>query len=379
MTRGKYFFFCLLLSLATCSSESKKTIDIPIGFYGPLSGNMASFGNTVRRGIELGIEDINRDGLKGRRLRLFVEDDRGNPEEAQSAVSRLITRDRVVAILGDPSSSCSLAGAPVCQQHRIPMITPTATNIKVTQSGDFIFRVCWIDPFQGEIMAHFAVKQLKAKSIAVLFDVGSDYSTGLAEVFKNTGEKLGARMIAWESFTAGDTNFSAQLTNIQKANPDALFLPVYYNETGLILRQLRAAGSKITVLGSDGWDSPQLWDIGGEALNGSYFVTHFLPSDPATAVQRFVAAYGERYEGNPSMGEALGYDAVRLLADAMVRSSFTEPEKIRDALAGTKNFEGVTGKITMDENRNALKPAMLIKIENQKPILFEKLMPAGGE
>ncbi len=340
---------------------------------------MASFGNTVRRGIELGIEEINRDGLKGKRLRLFVEDDRGNPEEAQSAVSRLITRDRVVAILGDPSSSSCLAGAPVCQQHRIPMITPTATNIKVTQCGDFIFRVCWIDPFQGEIMGRFAAEHLKAKTVAALFDVGSDYSTGLAEVFKATAEKLGARMVAWESFSAGDTNFSAQLTNIQKANPDILFLPVYYNETGLILRQLRAAGSKITVLGSDGWDSPQLWDIGGEALNGSYFVTHFLPSDPAPEVQHFVAAFGKRYEGNPSMGEALGYDAVRILADAMMRSSFTEPEKIRDALAGTKNFEGVTGKITIDANRNALKPAMLIKIENQKPVLFQKLMPAGGE
>ncbi len=377
MTRAKFFFLCLLLAIGC--SESKKTIDIPIGFYGPLSGNMASFGNTVLRGIELGIEDINRTGLNGKRIKLFVEDDRGNPEEAQSAVSRLITRDRVVAVLGEPSSSGSLAGATVCQQHRIPMITPTATNIKVTQSGDFIFRVCWIDPFQGEIMARFAMEHLKAKTVGALFDVGSDYSTGLAQVFKTTAEKMGAQTIAWESFSAGDTNFSAQLTNIQKANPDALFLPVYYNETGLILRQLRAAGSKITVLGADGWDSPELWAIGGDALNGSYFVTHFLPADPAPAVQRFVAVFGKRYPGNPSMGEALGYDAVRLLADAMMRSSFTEPEKIRDALAQTKNFEGVTGKITMDENRNALKPAMLIKIENQKPHLFEKLMPSGGK
>jgi branched-chain amino acid transport system substrate-binding protein len=369
-------FLLLLLLIICCCKNNSRSADIPIGFYGPLSGNMASFGTTVLRGIRLAVDEINAKGVNGKRLRLFVEDDRGNPEEAQSAVSRLITRDRVVAVLGDPSSSCSLAGASVCQQYKVPMITPTATNVKVTQQGKFIFRVCWIDPFQGEIMGRFAVENLKARNLAVLYDVASDYSTGLAEVFTKTIEKYGSKMVARESFSAGDTNFSAQLTRIRHATPDALFLPVYYNETGLIMRQLRASGSKMIVLGSDGWDSPQLWSIGGDALNGSYYCTHFLPTDPAPVVQQFVAVFHKRHRGEPSMGEALGYDAVKLLIDAMKRSSFDDPEKIRSSVASTKNFQGVTGNITIDESRNALKPAMLVKIENQKPILFMKMEPA---
>jgi branched-chain amino acid transport system substrate-binding protein len=287
----------------------------------------------------------------------------------------LITRDKVVAILGDPSSSSSLAGAPVCQQHRIPMITPTATNIKVTQAGDYIFRVCWIDPFQGEIMARFAVQDLKARKLAVLFDVASDYSTGLKEIFKGTAEKMGATVDVLESFSAGDTNFSAQLTNIIQANPDALYIPAYYNETGLIVRQLRGLGSKVLILGGDGWDSPNLLEIGGDALNGSYYCTHFLPSDPDPMVQQFVQQFKRRHAGHPSMGDALGYDSVLLLADAMKRSSVQDSTMIRDAIAATRDFKGVTGTITIDENRNARKPAMIVKIEKGTPVLYKKLQP----
>ena len=340
-----------------------------------MSGNMAFFGNTVLKGIQLGLEEVNRTGIQGKKIKLFIEDDRGNPEEAQTAVSRLITRDRVVAVLGDPASSSSLAGAPVCQQNRIPMITPTATNIKVTQAGDYIFRVCWIDPFQGEIMARFAVQDLNARKLAVLFDVASDYSTGLAEIFRTTAEQLGAKMEVMASFSAGDTNFAAQLTKIVQAKPDALYIPAYYNETGLILRQLRSLGSKLTVLGSDGWDSPQLLEIGGEALNGSYFCTHFLPSDPEPIVQQFVTQFKKQNQGNPSMGEALGYDSMLLLADAMRRSSIADPVSIRNAIATTKNFQGVTGKITIDENRNARKAAMIVRIENGTQRLYKKLEP----
>jgi branched-chain amino acid transport system substrate-binding protein len=255
------------------------------------------------------------------------------------------------------------------------MITPTATNLKVTQVGDFIFRVCWIDSFQGEIMARFSVEELKARKLAVLFDVGSDYSTGLVEIFRATAENLGANVIASESFAAGDTNFSAQLTALIAAKPDVLYLPAYYNETGLILRQLRALGSQMVVIGSDGWDAPQLLEIGGPALNGTYYCTHFLPADPDPVVQQFVSGFKKRYNTNPSMGEALGYDAMLLLADAMLRSSFEDPEKIREALAVTKNFHGVTGMISIDQNRNAQKAALIVKIENQTPRLYKKLLP----
>jgi branched-chain amino acid transport system substrate-binding protein len=366
-------FVLLLLLLASCNSQQEKSVDVPIGFYGPLSGNMASFGNTVKRGIELGVEELNKGELQGRHFKLFIEDDRGNPEEAQSAVSRMINRDRVVAILGEPSSSCSLAGAPICQQFHVPMITPAATNIKVTQQGNFIFRVCWTDAYQGQVMGQFAVQDLKAKKIAVLFDVSSDYSTGLADVFTNKVEALGSKVVTRESYNAGDTNFAAQLTSIKNAMPDVLFLPVYYNEAGLILRQLRAIDSSLVVIGADGWDSPLLRDIGGDALNGTFYCTHFLPTDPAPAVQKFVAAYRSKHNAEPSMGEALGYDSIHLLADAMMHSSFTDTEKIREAIASTKNFQGVTGEITIDSERNARKPLILVKIENRVPTLYRKL------
>jgi branched-chain amino acid transport system substrate-binding protein len=368
----------LLLILAACAPNQEKSEEIRIGFYGPLSGDMASFGNTVKRGIELGVEEVNKGELRGKRFKLFVEDDRGNPEEAQSAVSRLINRDRVVAILGEPSSSCSLAGAPICQQFRVPMITPAATNVKVTQQGDFIFRVCWTDNYQGEVMGQFAVQDLKAKNLAVLVDVSSDYSTGLADVFTNKVESIGGRVVTRESYNAGDTNFAAQLTSIINQSPDALFLPVYYNEAGLILRQLRSMNSSIVVIGADGWDSPFLRDIGGDALNGTFYCTHFLPSDPAPTVQKFVAAYRSKHNAEPSMGEALGYDSIRLLADAMMRSSFTDREKIRDAIAATKNFHGVTGEITIDSARNARKPLILVKMENGEAKLYRKLEAATG-
>ena len=366
-------FICVYLwLLLACSPKSD---EIRVGFYGPLSGNMAFFGTSVVRGIELGLEVINRTGINGRRIRLFIEDDRGNPEEAQTAVSRLITRDRVVAVLGEPSSSNSIAAAPVCQQHRIPMITPAATNVQVTQIGDFIFRICWIDPFQGEIMARFAVEELKARTTAILYDVSSDYSTGLTEIFRNTVEELGGKVLLAESFTAGDTNFSAQLTTIIAAKPDVLYVPAYYNEAGLIMRQLRALNSNMQVIGSDGWDATQLLEIGGAAMNGSYYCTHFLPSDPDPIVQQFVANLKKKHHINPSMGEALGYDAILLLADAMRRSSVDDPQKIRDAIAATRNFHGVTGIISIDEHRNAKKAALIVKIENQKAKLYKKLEP----
>jgi branched-chain amino acid transport system substrate-binding protein len=369
-------FLLFLICIACSSSTPNQSVEIPIGFFGPLSGNMAFFGTTVRRGIELALEEINRKGLNGRRLKLFVEDDRGNPEESQTAVSRLITRDRVVAIIGHPSSSGSLAAAPVCQQNGIPMISPAATNIKVTQAGDFIFRVCWIDPFQAEIMARFAVQDLKARKIAILFDVGSDYSTDLAKIFTQVAQQLGAQVPIQESFSAGDTNFSAQLTSIIAVKPDAIYLPTYYNDAGLIVRQLRALGSNMPVIGSDGLASPDFLEIGGDAANGTYYCTHFLPTDPDPVVQQFVSAFQKRHSNTePSMGEALGYDAVTLLADAMLRSSLDDPKKIRDAIAATKNFHGVTGNISIDEHRNARKAALIVKIVDRKAQLFRKLLP----
>jgi len=364
----RFFILFILLFAAGCSQSNQN--EIPIGFYAPMSGSTAYFGITVRQGVELALQGLK---VNGKELKLATVDDRGNPEEAQSAVTRLIMKDHVVAILGEASSSGSLAGGPICQQHGIPMLTPTATNPKVTEIGDYIFRICWIDPFQGELMAKFAINSLHARKMAILYDVGSDYSVGLVEVFTSTVEKLGGHIVEKKSFNAGDTDFSAQLTAIQSVNPDAVFLPVFYTEAGLILRQARSLQMKSDFLGSDGWDSPKLIEIGGEALNGSYFCTHFFSGDPAPLVQKFVAAYRSKFHQLPSMGSALGYDAARLLVQSL--EGGIDPKQIRDRLAATKNFPGVTGEITMNPQRNAVKPAVVLQIKDGQYHFVQKISP----
>ncbi len=363
--------FFLSLAILSCAGPDHGS-EIRIGFYGPLTGNMASFGQTTKKGVDLAVAEANQTGT-GPKIKLFSEDDRGNPEEAQSAVTKLITKYRVTAILGEPSSSGSLAGAPVCQRNGIPMITPTATNPKVTEVGDFIFRVCWIDPFQGEIMARFAVTRLGVKRPAVLFDVTSDYSTGLAEVFENTVRQLGGEVIKKASYSVGDTDFSAQLTAIREFTPDAIFVPGYYNEAGLIVRQARKMGIAAIILGGDGWDSPALQQVARESLDRAYYCTHFFPADPDA--QPFVKLYQKQYGEIPSMGGALGYDAANVLLRAIHVAGRPEPLRIRDILAATRDFHGVTGTIRFDSHRNAVKPAIVLRLDRGKASFAERINP----
>lgn len=364
--------FCVLISISCKKQES----EILIGEYGSLTGTTATFGISTRNGVDLAIEEVNQGGgLLGKKVRVIVEDDQGKPEEAQTVVTKLINKDRVVAVLGEVASSRSLAAAPVCQSNRIPMITPSSTNPKVTQIGDYIFRVCFIDPFQGFVMAKFASQSLKIKNVAILRDIKNDYSVGLADVFVENFIKMGGKIVTDQSYSEGDTDFSAQLTSIQSAKPEAIFVPGYYTEAGLVARQARKLGLTIPLMGGDGWDSPKLWEIGGEALNDCYYSNHYSVDDPSPAIQKFVADYKKRFNQVPDALAALGYDAARILFQAFRTVGTTEPAKVRDAIAQTKEFAGVTGLITLDSNRNAVKPAVVLRVKNGKLEYVETVKP----
>jgi branched-chain amino acid transport system substrate-binding protein len=367
-----FILFCVLISISCKKQES----EIVIGEYGSLTGTTATFGISTRNGIDLAIDEVNQGGgLLGKKVRVIVEDDQGKPEEAQTVVTKLINKDRVVAVLGEVASSRSLAAAPVCQSNRIPMITPSSTNPKVTQIGDYIFRVCFIDPFQGFVMAKFASQSLKIKNVAILRDIKNDYSVGLADVFVENFTKMGGKIVTDQSYSEGDTDFSAQLTSIQSAKPEAIFVPGYYTEAGLVARQARKLGLTIPLMGGDGWDSPKLWEIGGEALNDCYYSNHYSVDDPSPAIQKFVADYKKRFNQVPDALAALGYDAARILFQAFRTVGTTEAAKVRDAIAQTKEFAGVTGLITLDSNRNAVKPAVVLRVKNGKLEYVETVKP----
>ena len=368
---------CLLaLVSVSCSRTAEDANEIVIGEYGSLTDTTATFGISTKNGIDMAIDAVNQaGGLLGKQVRVIVEDDQGRPEEAQTVVTKLITRDRVVAILGEVASSRTLAAAPVAQQNGIPMISPSSTNPRVTEVGDYIFRVCFIDPFQGFVMAKFATQTLNVKNVAILRDIKNDYSVGLADVFVQNMTEMGGTIVADQSYSEGDTDFSAQLTSIKSKNPQAIFVPGYYTEVGLIARQAKNLGLTVPLLGGDGWDSPRLIDIGGEALNGSYYSNHSSMEDPNPAIQKFVADYRARFNETPDALAALGYDSAMILFDAIRRANSTEPAAIRDAIATTRDFEGITGKITMDENRNPVKPAVVLKVQDGALQFVETVSP----
>ncbi len=353
--------------LTACNKKAAESDEIIIGHYGSLTGATATFGQSAQKGIEMAVDAVNQSGgVLGKKLKLLVEDDQGKPEEALTVVTKLISKDRVVALLGEIASSNSLAAAPAAQNSRIPMISPGSTNPKVTQAGDYIFRVCFIDPFQGKVMAKFAMNTLKVHKVAVLRDIKSDYSVGLANFFVENFKALGGEIIADESYSAGDKDFTAQLTSLKGKNPEAVFVPGYYTEVGLIARQARKLGIKVALLGGDGWDSSKLWEIGGDALNGCYYSNHYSVDDPSPILQKFVKDYKARFgtgpDSIPDAMAALGYDAALILADAIKRANSAQPDSIKLALAQTKGFMGVTGSSTLDEHRDAVKPAVVLEV-----------------
>jgi branched-chain amino acid transport system substrate-binding protein len=362
-------------STLSCGSKGSGK-EILVGEYGSLTGGIATFGISTKNGSEMAFDEINKKGgVMGKQIKLLVEDDQSKPEEAGTVVTKLINQNSVVAILGHVASSHSLAAAPICQASSIPMISPSSTNPRVTQVGNFISRVCFIDPFQGAVMAKFSADTLKLKKVAILVDVRSDYSVGLQTFFRQTFRQLGGEVVAEQSYSQGDSDFRAQLTQIKSLNPEAIYVPGYYTEVGTIVHQARELGITVPFLGGDGWDSPKLWEIGGSALNGCYFSNHYSTDDPNPAVQKFVNDYKTRYGQVPDALAALAYDAARVLADAMTRANSTDGAKVRDAIAVTKDFPGVTGNITLNADRNAVKPAVILKVENGKYLLVETIKP----
>src|SRR5688500_16807033 len=337
---------------------------IRVGVYVDLTGQTSSFGQSTKNGIELAVEEINKaGGVNGKQIQLIIEDDQGRPEQAKTVVSKLINQDKVHAVLGEVASTNSLAAAPVAQEAKIPMITPSSTNPKVTEVGDYISRVCFIDPFQGSVMAKFAANTLKAKTAAILGDVNSDYSKGLTQFFEEEFTKLGGKILAKEAYTQTDPDFKGQLTKIRNLNPDVIYVPGYYGQVGIIAKQARELGMNVPLLGGDGWDSPEIWNLGGAALKNTYISNHYSAENPAPEIQNFVKAYRAKFNVVPDSLAALAYDAAKVLADAIKRAGGTDSAKLRDAINSTKGFAGVTGQITIDATRNAVKPAVVLELD----------------
>lgn len=359
--------------LAGCSARRDEPV---VGVYLSLTGDTADYGTTTRKGMELAADEINsQGGIAGKKLVLVIEDDRGKPEEARTVVTKLIDQQGVVAILGEVASKNSLAAAPICQSRGIPMLTPSSTNPDVTRKGDYIFRVCFVDSFQGYVMARFARDTLKASTAAVLWDNGSDYSKGLSTVFKADFERMGGKIVADVTYAAGDVDFSSQITRIRDREPDVIYVPGYYTEVTLIARKAREFGIKAPLLGSDGWDSDSLIERAGTALEGCFFSNHYSSGLKDPTVDRFVGRYRSKYGVAPNALAALAYDATWVLAEAMKRAGTFDPAKIRDALASTKDYPGVTGRITINKDRNAVKPAVVLQVKGDSFRYYQTVKP----
>jgi branched-chain amino acid transport system substrate-binding protein len=350
--------------------------EILVGEYSSLTGGTATFGQSTHNAILLAYDEVNGGGgVLGKKLKVLTEDDQSKPEEAATAATKLISQNRVVALLGEVASSRSLAAAPIAQSNRVPMISPSSTNPKVTQVGDYIFRVCFLDSFQGAVMAKFAINSLHLKKVAILYDVRNDYSVGLRGFFREAFKGMGGQIVGEQSYSEGDSDFHAQLTQLKALQPEAIYVPGYYTEAGTIARQARELGLTVPLLGGDGWDSPKLFEIGGEAIKGSYISNHYSVDDPNPVIQKFLKDYKAKYGTTPDALAALAYDAAKILADAMKRAGTTEGPKLRDALAATKDFPGVTGKISIGPDRNAIKPAFILKVGSGKFDLVETIAP----
>jgi len=352
---------------AASGSGAAQSGEIVIGHYASLTGNTAHFGQDTDKAVQLAVEEVNAaGGLLGKKVRVVTFDDRGDSAEAANAVTRLIDVEKVNDLIGEVASSLSLAGGRVAQRRQVPMVSPSSTNPKVTQVGDYIFRVCFLDPFQGKVMADFARDQLKFDSVAVLKDVKNDYSIGLADAFTKAFVARGGKIAVEQSYSAGDTDFSAQITAIKAANVQGMYVPGYYAEVGAIARTAQRLGLKVPLMGGDGWDAPDLFEIAGDALNGSFFSNHFAPDVATAKSQKFVSDFKKKYGQDPTGLGALGYDAAAVLFDAIKRVGKVDPASIREGLAGTKNFEGVSGTITINANRDADKSAVILAIEGGK-------------
>ncbi len=369
----------------SCRSSPKS---IPLGAYVPLTGPLSGFGESSDNGVGMAVREINSaGGIGGKLLDVTVMDDEGDSQRAQDQVQRLVESLGVAAVLGGATSGNSLAAAPICQRNGVSMVSPSSTNPEVTEEGDFIFRVCYVDSFQGTAMATFAFNSLRITKVAIMAKSGDEYSEGLAEYFARTFKDLGGTIVAEVTVPERAALLDTSVTAALARDPQAVFLPLYYQDVAAVAKKIVESGAGVRLLGGDGWDSPELLKLAGDAVDGGYFTTHFSPDDRRAEVRTFVMAYRDRYDATPDAIAALWYDATGLVADALARLRKEDPSafealcwagqgggvgrlaaaraKLRDAIAATKGYKGVTGEITIDESRNALKPAVVLQVTSE--------------
>jgi len=355
----------VVLAMASCGGKSA---EIKIGSVNPLSGEAATYGTSTKNSVELATAEWNAaGGINGKQIKLIVEDDKADPAEGATVFRKLIEQDKVVAIIGGVTSRVALAAAPVANDAKIPLISPTATNEKVTQIGEYVFRSCFIDPFQGKVGAKYVAEDMGLKTAGIIFDIGNDYSKGLMETFKVAFEAAGGTVVEPEGYPSGTTDFKAQLTKIAIAKPEVLYIPAYYSDVGLITKQARELGYAGIFVGVDGWDSSDLVKIGGDSVEGGIFTNHYSKDDSSEIVQSFVKKYTEKYGAAPDALAALAYDGANILYDAIKRAGSTKPEAIRDALKAT-DLACVGGQIKFDEYRNPVKSAVIIEMKGGEQV-----------
>lgn len=351
----------------SCTKKTNEN-EILIGSYSSNTGALATFGQFQMRGTEMAIEEINaKGGINGKKIKHINYDNKSDNDETVNVVNRLISQDKVVAILGEATSGRSKIGARIAQQNKVPMLTSSATNPDVTKVGEYIFRACFIDPFQGMVMAKFMTENLHLKKAAVLRDIKNDYSVGLSDIFTEKLKAAGGEVLIDISYQEGDIDFKSQLTAIKaKGGVEAIFVPGYYNEVALIARQAKELGITQPLLGGDGWSSPKLFEIAKEAINGNYFSNHYTTESKDPKTIEFVKAFKTKYGEEADVMAALAYDAVYMMAEAIKNSKEVTSENIRNELAKIKDFQGVTGKSSMDANRDAVKSAVVVQVQGNE-------------
>jgi branched-chain amino acid transport system substrate-binding protein len=367
--------------LAGCGSSASK--DIKIGVVYELTGSTASFGTAAANGAKLAFKEINANGgVLGKQIQIVVADNKGEPSESSNAMTKVISQDKVIAVTGFTTSSNGIAASTVAEANKIPFVAAATTNPKVTldentgKVKNYTFRVCFIDPFQGTVGANFVLNSLKAKNAAIMVDNSSDYSKGLSKFFKDAFTKGGGSVVSEEAYLQNDQDFKTVLTKIKASNPDVIYVPGYYNEVGKIIKQAREIGITAPFVGGDGWDSPKLAEIGGaDALNNTFFTNHYSVEDNSPKSKAFLDAFQKEYGQVPDAMAVLGYDAAYALVDAIKRANSTDSEKIREALANTKDFQGVTGSLTLNDTHDAIKSAVIIEMKNGKQVYRETVKP----
>jgi len=361
--KGFLAAFLLVVILVVSSIMVSSSEPIKLGLVGPMTGPLAPYGEGVRDGALLAIEQVNsQGGVNGRQVELIVLDNQANPQETITLVNRLIQRDGIVGLVGPVISSTSMVAGPVVQRQGIPMISPTATAVDVTLQGDFVFRVCYLDDYQGLAAVNYAVEELGAKKAGILFKVGDAYSEGLRVVFRDNFQAAGGEVVEL-AYNLGDTDFSAQLTRMKDQGVEVIYSPFYYEDAVLALTQAESIGLDAVFIGGDGWDAQELLDQAGLAAVNAVFTTHYSTSDSRPVVQNFLSNFQEKFGRSPIVLAALGYDAAALMADAIQRAGSSDPREIRDAIAGTDGFEGITGQsISLDENGDPIKDITIIRV-----------------